>query len=119
MHFQKLQKSLPKYQNFRIVRIFCFETEEKKISWNTIKKCQHLLYLHPDACILLYVYSAFVSGANQRTLLDHSSVLTSRKNELVQSTAGDDASQATSSFQEVAEMTDNAIWWTTRAFFHA
>ena len=30
MHFQKLQKSLPKYQNFRIVRIFCFETEEKE-----------------------------------------------------------------------------------------
>ena len=60
--------------------------------------------------LLLCVYSAFVLGANQKTLLDHSSNLTPRKNELVQSTAGDNTSQAYLSFQEVAEMTDNAIW---------
>ena len=34
--------------------------------------------------VLLYVYSAFVLGANQRSLLGHSSNLTSGKNELVQ-----------------------------------
>ena len=88
--------------------------QKKSVKYNQ-KLSTLLLYyttlLHPDACtILLCVYSAFVLGANQKTLLDHSSNLTPRKNELVQSTAGDNTSQAYLSFQEVAEMTDNAIW---------
>jgi len=88
--------------------------KKKSVKYNQ-KLSTLLLYyttlLHPDACtILLCVYSAFVLGANQKTLLDHSSNLTPRKNELVQSTAGDNTSQAYLSFQEVAEMTDNAIW---------
>ena len=102
------------------------EPKTKKNPWNTIKNCQQLLlynilqlYYTQMHVLLLCVYSAFVLGANQKTLLDHSSNLTPRKNELVQSTAGDNTSQAYLSFQEVAEMTDNAIWWTTRAFFHA